>query len=266
MSLSNYTYSRSIGDDGFVAIPVFPSRCFRHSCIYINARSGIAKPEDLKGKSIGVPSYCMTAAVWIRGLLQHDFALMPMDMKWYFSREDIIDWKPPDDLALMKIREGKTLDGMLVNGEIQALVTARNPASFKEGSPEVERLFPDFKKEEEEYYIRTGLFPIMHVIVIRRPFYEKRPWIAESLYKAFLEAKDLCYLNLNETGALKYTLAWLWAEYEKELDILGEDFWSYGLLRNRKTLETLISYSYEQGLTQRMVPLKEMFVKETLDT
>lgn len=265
MSLSYYTLFRSRGEDDFIAIPVFVSRIFRHSCIYISTKAGIEKPQDLKGKKLGLPAYQMTATVWMRGLLHHEYGVAPTDVEWFYSREEIFSWNPPLELKVQRIPAGATLDEMLQAGEIAALLTARRPPSFEAGSPKVKRLFPNFKEEEIAYYKKTKIFPIMHTIVIKREIYHKHPWIAQSLFNAFIQAKEKCYQEMNEAAVLKYTLPWLLSEVEEEKAILGEDFWPYGIEPNRPTLEALVQYSHEQGLAVRLVKLGELFAPETFD-
>lgn len=265
MSLSYYTLFRSRGEDDFVAIPVFVSRMFRHSCIYISTEAGITKPQDLRGKKIGLPGYQMTATVWMRGLLQHEYGVAPTDVEWLYSREDIFPWQPPPGLRIQRIPSGATLDEMLQNGEIAALLTARKPPSFAAGSPKVKRLFPNFREEEIAYYKKTRIFPIMHTVVIKRELYDRHPWIAQSLFKAFSQAKERCYQDLSEAAALKYSLPWLLAEVEEEKQVLGDDIWPYGIEANRPTLEALTQYSFEQGLASRVMKLEELFAPETFD-
>jgi len=265
MSLSYYTLFRSRGEDDFIAIPVFVSRIFRHSCIYISTKAGIKKPQDLKGKKLGLPAYQMTATVWMRGLLHHEYGVAPTDVEWFYSREDIFSWNRPRELKIQRIPAGATLDEMLQAGEIAALLTARKPPSFAAESPKVKRLFPNFREEEIAYYKKTKIFPIMHTIVIKREIYHQHPWIAQTLFNAFAQAKEKCYREMDEAAALKYTLPWLLSEVEEEKAILGEDFWPYGIEPNRPTLEALVQYSYEQGLAARVMKLEELFTPETSD-
>ncbi len=264
-SLSYLTSLRSQGDWAYIGVPVFISRMFRHSCIYINTGLGITRPEDLAGKVAAVPGYQMTATVWMRGLLQHDFGLPPQRMNWVYSRDDIYKWNPPKDLRLDRIPAGKSLDGMLETGEIAALLTARRPPSFIKGSPKVARLFPEYRAAEEDYFRRTGLFPIMHTVIVRKEIQEKHPWVAQSLFKAFQEAKRLCYEDMQEAAALKYSLPWLLDEVQRTEKVMGKDFWPYGLEQNRHTIQTLTQYSFEQGLSERLMPIEELFAGVTFD-
>jgi 4,5-dihydroxyphthalate decarboxylase len=265
MSLSYYTLFRSRGQDDFIIIPIFPSRIFRHSCFYVNSQSRIEKPQDLKGKKLGIPAYPMTAMVYMRGLLQHEYGVSPWDVEWYYSREELIDWQPPPDLKIQRIPGDRTLDEMLQKGEIAALLTARKPPSFEAKSPWIKRLFPNFKADEMAYYRKTKIFPIMHTIAIKRDLYEKHPWMAQNLCKAFVRAQRKCFEDMEEAAALKYMLPWLLAEVEEAKAVLGEQFWPYGVETNRPTIEALTQYSHEQGLAPRRMRVEELFAPETLD-
>jgi 4,5-dihydroxyphthalate decarboxylase len=262
-SLSYLTFLRSRGDWEYIGIPVFPSRTFRHSCIYVNTSAGIQRPQDLIGKRVGVPHYPMTAAVWIRQLLMSDYQMRPEQLKWFYAGAPLFSWNPPSSLALTRIAAGKSLDGMLEEGELDALISVEKPASFLQGSPNVERLFKDYRAIEEEYYARTKLFPIMHTLIVRREIQQKHPWVAMSLFKAFQQAKNLCYRDLLETDAPKYTLPWQGAEAERTEQLMGKDFWPYGIEKNRHVIETLVRSSCEQGLAAREIPVQELFARET---
>jgi 4,5-dihydroxyphthalate decarboxylase len=258
------------GDSSFVGIPVFPSRFFRHSSIFINKHSGIKGPEDLKGRRVGVPDYTMTANTWIRGFLEHDYSVNPNDMQWVTGglnepgRRQRVATKPIRGLQITHTETG-TLSEMLDKGEIDALIGAREPNSFRRGSHNVIRLFPDYRKVETEYYRRTEIFPIMHLIVLKRGFYEENLWLAYSLYKAFAESKMICVGEMSAQSALRYMLPWMIGELEETKRIMGDDYWPYGLDANRKTLEAFIGYSTEQGLVESPFKLEEMFAPETIN-
>lgn len=269
MSMSSYVVSLFKPDRPFVALPVFPSRFFRHSCIYVNADAGINSPKDLIGKRIGTPEYQMTAPVWIRGILadHHD---VPFDSVTYVTggeehpnREEKLALDLPANIRVERIGPADTLTEMLADGRIDALHTARKPSSFD--GLRVKRLFPDYVPVEEAYWQETGIFPIMHVIVIRREVYEANRWIAMNLMQAFQEAQRLCYLGLAETAALKGMLPWFNAHVEQTVTMMGQDFWPYGLKKNRHTLETFLRYHHEQGLSPRLLDVGEMFAPETLE-
>lgn len=271
MSLSSYIMARSRGDDSFIAIPVFPSRFFRHSSIYINTQKGISGPEDLIGKNIGVPEYQMTAALWVRGILQHEYGVHPQDISWRSGgeevpgREEKIKLQLPPDVDYQPIPKDKTLSGMLERGEIDALVSARAPSCYTNGSPNVKRLFENYPDVEKAYYLKTQIFPIMHTVVIKRNIYNENPWVAMSLYKAFQASKDIILHNLHQWATLYATLPWLHSEVARTKEILGEDWWPYGINKNRLTLETVCQYSFEQGLSAKKMTLEELFAPETFD-
>jgi 4,5-dihydroxyphthalate decarboxylase len=269
MSLSNHITMVSRGNSPFVAIPVFPSRFFRHSCIFINKDSGINGPQDFKGKKIGTPEYSITAAVWIRGFLNDDYGVKAGDIQWCVGgqeepgRKERVRLTLPPELQVTPISEDKTLNGMLESGEIDGLISARSPSCFVKGSPKVRRLFPNYKEVEMDYYKRTKIFPIMHVLVIRREVYDRHPWIARSLYKAFCQAKDRAIQAMHISNTLACTLPWLFAEMDLLKSLFGPDWWPYGIEPNRHALETLIRYMGEQGLIDKPLRLEEVFAPNT---
>jgi len=272
MSLSSYTVSMQKPERPFVAIPVFPSRFFRHSCIYVHAGSGIKSPKDLIGKRIGVPEYQMTAPVWIRGILSDHYGV-PVDSVTYMSggeeepnRDEKLKLDLPLNIKLVPIGPTQTLSRMLHTGEIDALYTARMPSSFLKGDGQVVRLFPDYQAVELAYYRQTRIFPIMHTVAIRREVYEANRWIAQSLTKAFMAAQKITYASLRETAALKAMLPWLNGHVEETIREMGEDYWPYGLGPNVDTLRTFLRYHHEQGLSKRLVSPEELFAPETLET
>jgi 4,5-dihydroxyphthalate decarboxylase len=268
MSLSSYVLRRSRGDDAVLAIPVYTSREFRHSCIWVRSNAGIQTPQDLKGKRMGVPEYQMTAAVWIRGWLSDDYGVAPSDLDWFSGglyqpgREEKLPINIPG-VPITAIQTHQTLSDMLLAGELDAVMGPRPPSGFP--GPKVRRLFEDFKSVEQAYYRRTGVFPIMHTVVIRRELLDREPWVARSLYDAFCEAKARATSQLSEAVVLAVTLPWLIAEVENTQALMGEDYWPYGVERNRAALETLVRYSCEQGLAQRGVAIDELFAPSTLD-
>ena len=271
MSMGSFLMARDKGAPRLIGIPVFPSKTFRHSCIYINTDSGIQKPADMSGKRVGVPEYQITMATWARGILQHEYGVAPEKMKWFTGgeehpgRQDKVRHNLPPQIDIQTIPADKTLSGMLERGEIDAMISAHMPSPFVRRDPKVRRLIPNFREVEQEYFQRTKIFPIMHTIVIREEVYEKQPWIAQSLFKAFDESKRLCKQAMYEFSALKYMLAWSIDEMEKERAILGDDAWAYGLEPNRHILETLIQYTYEQGLISKRFEVESLFAKSTLE-
>ncbi|MEV0388298.1 ABC transporter substrate-binding protein [Nonomuraea sp. NPDC050643] len=256
MSLSSYLLTLEEPEPPFVALPVFPSRFFRHQSIYVNARSGIEEPGDLIGKRVGVPEYQMTAAVWQRGILAEHHGV-PVDAVTYWTggleqggREEKLPLDLPERIRVRPIPRERNLSEMLAAGELDALYSAAQPSCFGR-EPGVGHLFPDFRRVEQDYFRRTGIFPIMHTVVVRRGLYERHPWIARSLYKAFEESLRLAYEELLHRNALKVMLPWLHDHVRETLDVLGEDYWAYGLERNRHVLDRFAAYSHEQGLAKR---------------
>ena len=255
MSLSSYTILRSEGDTRFTAIPVFPSRTFRHSAIYLRADSWIERPEDLKGKRIGVGDYQMTAAVWVRGMLTHEYGVKPEDIAWVVGKP-IRSIKPPEDVRLETIPADKTLEEMLKRGEIDALVSVMIPKAI---GKTVRRLFDDFRKVESEYYKKTGIFPIMHTLVLKTALYEQKPWLAVSFYRAFCRARDLAYQHLYDTDALTVSLPWIIDDVESTRAVFGPQVWDYSIEGSRPTLDALVSYLDEQKLSRRRMSVEELF-------
>jgi len=266
MSSSEFISRKAAGSCPFVALPVFPSRTFRHGFIAVNRRSGITTPKDLEGKRIGVPLYTMTAAIWIRGHLQHDYGVDLSTIRWVQGaiNKAGAHGKPSVLAALRKVPleindAGKSLDELLEAGEIDAIVGTGLPASIRR-NPDIQRLFPDFPEVEKEYYRRTRIFPIMHLVVIRRDFHEAHPFAAATLYKAFCEAKNRALEKMRFTGALRYMLPWMTAELEEVRQIFGDDHWPYGVEANRPTLQALVQYMAEQAIIAAPVAVDDLFV------
>ena len=271
LSFSNYMTQKQRGVAGYIAIPVFLSRVFRHSGIYIRADRGIDAPADLRGRAVGVPEYPMTAAVWQRGMLQDEYGVAPGDMRWrtggmeQTGRVERTPFTPPNGVDITPIAADKTLSGMLADGELDALMAPQAPSCFTRGAPNIVRLFPDYRAAEQAYYAKTGLHPIMHLVVVRDSLAERHPWLCASLYKAFREAKQLAIADLEKIGSLAVSLPWVGAELEATRALLGDDFWPYGVAENAKELETLIRYSHEQGLTERRLGVEELFAATTFE-
>lgn len=270
LSLSSYVIGLT-RDAPFIAVPVFPSRMFRHSGIYVSAASGIEQPADLVGKQVGVAEYQLTANVWIRGILADEHGV-PVDAVTYRTgglheagRIEKLAIDLPPGVHVTPVDRARTLSDMLASGELDALYSPRTPESFSRGDSGVRRLFDPSGPAEEEYFRRTGIFPIMHVLAIRRELYEQHRWIARSLYDAFEAAKALCAAGIDETAASRYMLPWLHDEVARTRAILGEDYWPYGLDRNRDVLRTFLRYSHEQGLATRLLEPEELFAPETLE-
>ena len=272
MSLSSYVVSLGRKDPPFVAIPVFPSRVFRHSSIYVSARSRIRDPGQLAGRRVGVPEYQMSAAVWIRGMLSDDYGVRADSVEYFTGGEEQpgrvekLKLSLPRRFRVRPIGPGQTLSGMLAEGEIDALYTARAPSSFRSHPDRVRRLFENSAGVERDYYRRTRIFPIMHTIVIRRDVYRANRWVAQSLFKAFAEAQRRTYRDLAETAAPKTMLPWLATHVEDAKRELGDDWWPYGFAANRHVLETFLRYHHEQGLSPRLLAPEALFAPETLES
>ncbi|HZD40567.1 MAG TPA: 4,5-dihydroxyphthalate decarboxylase [Terriglobales bacterium] len=271
LSMGSFLIDLAKGSRRFVAIPVFPSRAFRHSSIFVNTDAGIQEPKDLIGKRVGVPEYQMTMAIWVRGILQHEYGVSPEKMSWYTGgqeepgRIDKVRHDLPPGIDIRSIGSEQTLSSMLESGEIDALMSTYLPLPFVRRSPKVRRLIPNFRAVEREYYLRTKIFPIMHCVALREDVYQKYPWIAQSLYKAFSESKRYCQESMYEFSALKYMLAWSIAEMEEEREMFDDNLWPYGLEANRHELETLVQYAHEQGLIKEKVDVKDLFAPNTLE-
>jgi 4,5-dihydroxyphthalate decarboxylase len=270
LSMGAFLTAAAQGRRPFIAIPVFPSRTFRHRCIFVNSASGINSVQDLRGRRMGVPEYSMTAAVWLRGMFEHEYGVAPKDVRWvqageeHLGRKDRVDFEMPSGIQ-MESRPDTTLNAMIESGEIDAMMSPRMPTCFLKGSTKVRRLFPNYRRVEMEYFKKTGLFPIMHVMVIKRSIYEKDPWVAQTLYKAFCQSKEICMRDLYDTNILRVSLPWTAAEYEDTREAMTADYWPYGVEPNRKNLETLHGYLLEQGLIKQRLNLGELFAKETVE-
>lgn len=271
MSLSSHALTVARGKSMYVGIPAFVSRVFRHSGIYIRTDRGIKKPEDLKGKIIGLPEYQVTATVWLRGILQDEYGVRPTDIKWRTGgleeqggRGERSPVELPPEIDLQLIPANRTLCDMLATGELDAIFSARGPSVFVRGTPNVDRLFPDYVPVEEEYFRRTRIFPIMHLIGIRRSLVERHPWLAVSVLKAFVKAKALAMEELSLIGHLSATLPWPVAEFHRARNLMGADYWSYDIEANRHALETFLRYSHEQGLI-KPIPVEALFAPSTLE-
>ena len=271
MSLSSYVASLGSDHPPFIAIPAFPSRFFRHSCIVVSTRSGIRRPEDLKGRRLGVPEYQMTAPVWIRGILSDDYGVKVTDVEHLSGgeeepgRDEKLKLNLPASIRVRPIGPTQTLSQMIASGEIDGLVTARAPSTFNTQPDKVQRLFPDYVDREKDYYRRTKIFPIMHTVVIRRDVYERNPWVAQSLYKALAAAKATALELFHQTAAVPAMLPWFVAHVEETRRELGDDWWPYGLAPNRHVLDTFLRYHHEQGLSKRRFAPEELFARETLE-
>ncbi|HLB15980.1 MAG TPA: ABC transporter substrate-binding protein [Burkholderiales bacterium] len=270
IGFSPYLIAASRGDAPYVALPVFLSRMFRHSAIYVRADRGIEAPADLRDRAVGVPEYQMSAAMWARGMLQDLYGVRPQDMRWrqggleQTGRKDKFPLNLPTGFPLEALAPGDTLNAALAEGRIDALFSARPPSCYGDGRAPVRRLFEDFESAERAYFEQTGVFPIMHALGVRRDVHERHPWLAASLFKAFSEAKRIADRDLFEVTALKIGLPWVVSEARRTVALMGEDFWPYGVEPNRRTLEAMTRYSFEQGLAVRKLAPEELFAPTTL--
>jgi 4,5-dihydroxyphthalate decarboxylase len=267
LSLSSYLLTHLAGGP-LIAIPVFPSRSFRHSGVYVREQSDVTRAEDLAGRTVGVAEYQLTANVWIRGILQEYHGVDARSVRYRTGglnepgRQEKIPLDLPPDIDVRPIPPGQTLASLLARGELDAIYSPRAPVA--PGGSRLRRLFADPRGAEQEYYRASGVFPVMHVVVIQRRLYETNRWLAQSLMKSFNQSKSLAYADLQRTAALAVTLPWVREEYEATVELLGPDYWSYGLDANRHGLETFIRYADEQGMISRRPDPAELFAPETL--
>jgi 4,5-dihydroxyphthalate decarboxylase len=265
MSLAHYSIMRTRGEFPFVAIPVFPSRVFRHSFIFINKNAGIQAPADLNRRRIGVQEYRQTAGVWIRSILHHDHGVDLDSIAWMEGGVDEprpadheMDLRPVGALKLEMAGPKQTLSAMLEAGEIDAYFGARRPSSFDKGQ-NVVRLFPDYRAREKDFYRRTGFHPIMHTLVIREDLYRENPWVPESLFKACQASKAWALRQMRFSGAQRSMLPWVYDEIAEMDELMGPDPWSYGLKANRDILQAFQRYLVEQHFTAAAKPVEELF-------
>ena len=271
LSFSSYIRVTSQGKSDYVGIPAFVSRVFRHSGFYIRTDRGIKTPEDLRGRLVGVPEYQMTAPVWMRGILEDEYGVKPTEIRWRSGgqeepgRDERTPFTPPPELDLEPIPEDRTLIEMFEAGELDALTTARAPSSFTLGKPNIGRLFPDFRTVEKEYYRKTRMFPIMHLMGVRRDLAKKHPWLPGSIYKALRAARDIAYEDVARTAALSVTLPWVDAERRETVELMGADYWRYGVEECRHEIQALARYSYSHGLSERQMTPEELFAESTFE-
>jgi len=267
--------SRYINEDfrDYTLIPVFISRTFRHRNIYVHADSGIETPEDLKGKRIGTPGYGMSANTWIRGMLLDEYGVKADDFQWIESDKSsdgkelnsgFAKYYFGEDFPLTKGPDGIDESELLLSGQCDALITAITPKAYLDGNPNIRQLFPKAKNIEIDYFKKTGMFPIMHAVAIKTDLLKKEPWLAKAVFEMYSEAKDIAYKNLETTTVVRTSLPWTKDEYESTVEIMGDNYWKYGIEDNRKELEAIMRYVYEQGLVQRQIPFEELFDASSL--
>ena len=243
----------------FRAIPVFPHRRFRHGFIFVNTTKGIAKPTDLIGRKVGVKFFLNSAALWLRGILQHEYGVPFASIEWFTELEEDVDAAPPAGVKIRRVPKGKTIVDMLVDGELDAVLHPDLIKPLRDRDPRVGRLFPNYKADEAAYFAKTGIFPIMHVLGFRQEVVERYPWVPVNIFQAFNEAKAVAMKRMENPRIVP--LAWYREAWEEQQEIFGADPWEYGLSeRNRKNVETLVGYSHEQGLIKRRIPLDELFL------
>jgi 4,5-dihydroxyphthalate decarboxylase len=266
LSLSSYVSLKGRGTCPFVAVPVALSKIFRHSCLYIRTDAGIRTPQDLRGKRVGTTQLSSTGVVFMNGMLQHEYGVTLEDIYWFIgglagpTQRRLIPLNLPRKVNIEFLSSNQTLEAMLESGDLDALFVLYIPSTFQKGSPRIARLFPSYYEVEKDYYRRTRIFPIMHTVVVRDDVYREHPWVARSIYRAFCEARNLAIDGLYDTDALRLSLPWLIHHIEETWEVLGKDFWAYGLEPNRLALEAIGQYVYEQGFSPRIVSPDELFV------
>lgn len=271
MSLGSHLVATAHAGSPYLGLPVFISRAFRHSCIYVRRDRGIEEAQDLRGKVVGVPEYQMTAAIWVRGILSDDFGVRTEEIAWRTGglnqpgRKERMALDLPKTFDVRPIGDDISLSNALANGDIDAIVTARAPACFERGDPTIGRLFADYRAREEDYFRRTRIFPVIHCVGLRRDLAERHRWLARSAYKAFLEAKIMALAKFREMGSLSVSHPWIADESDRLAALMGADFWPYGIEPNRSAIETLVRYAQEQGLIGRAVAMEELFIMNVSD-
>ena len=267
-----HPYMLAYANEGFrdySLLPIYPIRVFRHKSIFIRTDRGIKGPEDLRGRKVATPGFSSTSLTWLRGIMKHEYGLRPEEIQWFVSSKDSSakaagnvskqESMVPKGLSVSKGPEGKDESDMLESGEVDALFHAAEPRAYIEGHPKIARLFPDFRKTERAYFKKTGIFPIMHAVAIRNTLVEQHPWLPKAVFNAYSQAKQIMYDHLKKMGWATISLPWAAQEIEETRALMGENFWPYGIEPNRKALEALFQYSYEQGLSSRELTIEEVF-------
>ena len=272
-----HPYMLAYANEGFrdySLLPVFPLRVFRHKSIFININSGIKKPEDLRGRKVATPGFSSTSLTWLRGIVQHEYGVRPEEIEWVVSSKDSSadvagkvskqESMIPEGLKVSQGPAGKDESDLLVDGDVDALFHAAEPRAYTQGHPDVARLFSDYRQTERAYYKKTGIFPIMHTVAIRNSLVEKNPWVTKAVFDAYSQAKQLMYEDLRKMGWATISLPWAGKELEETRALMGDNFWPYGIDANRKALEALFQYSYEQGFTKQRLKIQQLFHPSTL--
>jgi 4,5-dihydroxyphthalate decarboxylase len=257
-SASSYVVAKDQGQ-AVTALPVFLHRRFRHGFVFINTTKGIRKPSDLIGRKVGIKSFLVTAGHWMRGILEHEYGVPHKSVEYFAELDEDIEFAPHPDLKITRLPHAKSVETMLAEGELDAVIHSSIIKPFAAGDPRVGRLFPDFKNEEIAYYKKTGIFPIMHVLGLKQEIVDQHPWVPINMFQAFQRAKAIAMARMANPRIVP--LAWYREAWEEQEQILGPDPWEYGLGdKNRHTIETLAGYSHEQGLTRRRLTADDLFV------
>lgn len=264
LSLASYLLIRDRGSLPFIAIPAFPHRRFRHSYVFVNAASGIATPKDLEGRRVGIRTWQTTAILWVRGILEEHYGVDLTRLHWFRQDEEDIPFTLPPEFKLTQLERGRSVNDMLAEGEIDALIYPDIPSAFRRGDPRVRRLFPDAKAEEQRYFRATGIFPLMHTVVIKEDLLARDPWVATALLKAFRASKDRAWQQMEDPR--RVSLAWLRELIEEQREILGADPWPYDLPANRHALETMIRYAHRHGMLREPMTPESLFFAPSLST
>ncbi|MDH5747715.1 MAG: ABC transporter substrate-binding protein [Rhodospirillales bacterium] len=265
MSFSTYLLQLSRGENAYTAIPVFPSRAFRHSAIYVRSDAGIEKPEDLKGRNVGLPEYQLTANVWVRGMLSDEYGVRTEDINWFQGdydepgRDEKVPVDLPPEISFQLIGKDETLWQLMLEGKIDAAIGPRAPGAFVAGDPRIRRLFADVKTAEQEYYRKSGIYPIMHTLGVRNDLIAKHPDLPARLFKAFELSRQHAVQELNQVAYFYNMLPWLVDHLAETKRIMGDDWWPYGIEKNKHAIDALCRYSFEQGMAKKLFTIEDLF-------
>ncbi len=258
----------------YTLLPIFPLRLFRHKSIFIQTNGSIKRPEDLKGKKIGTPGYSSSSLTWIRGMLEDEYGVKPNEVEWVIANKDSSagiagqvskhENMIPEGISMSYGTVGKDESELLLSGEVDALFHAVQPKAFIDGNPQISRLFSDSKKVEQDYFNKTGIFPIMHAVAVKKELLENDPWLSQSVFDAYSESKTANYNFMTKLGWVYDTLPWYGQQYEEVKKLMGTNFWPYGIEANKKTLETICRYCYDQGLIKQKVSIEDLFHSSSL--
>jgi 4,5-dihydroxyphthalate decarboxylase len=269
ISFAKYASLIAQGDKSLVALPVFPSRMFRHSSLFVHRDGPIKKIDDLSGKRVGVPEWAQTAAVYSRGLLVHQYGIKLNSIQWVQAgvnepgRVEKVELKLPKGVKLTRVPD-KSLNEMLISGDVDAVLAARPPAAYSLGDKRIKRFFDNYLEVEAEYYRETGIFPIMHAVAVKREILDKNPWVARSLLNAFEEAKQRSVQRALDSTVTMFPIPWYFETSRRAMDLLRDDYFPYGVEKNRKTLDAFLGYAFEQGVCKRRLEVDELFPKQLM--